>query len=254
MAATVSEAASRWSGRRTAPRPAAVDQSGPGRGRGCGHAGADPAQRHPLVAGVDADKSGLSKSTIGRIWRDFGLKPHRADTFTLSTDPLFIEKVVDVVGLYHNPPERAVVLCVDEKGQVQALDRSQPVLAMMPGMPGSPESTANFRRGTLGKDCALAPWKRVDDGGSGRFCLLAHPPYGWCSAVVRRVSVWAIWVVYRLRYDRPRAPANAAELRCGGRLRVCAVHFVRSCWDTQRSDESPFRGANRDVVAFAGPA
>jgi transposase len=82
-----------------------------------------------------AQRSGLSKSTIGRIWRDFGLQPHRADTFKLSTDPLFIDKVVDVVGLYHNPPERAVVLCVDEKSQVQALDRSQPVLPMMPGMP-----------------------------------------------------------------------------------------------------------------------
>jgi transposase len=82
-----------------------------------------------------AARSGLSKSTVGRIWRDFGLKPHRAETFKLSTDPLFVEKVVDVVGLYHNPPERAVVLCVDEKSQVQALDRSQPVLPMMPGMP-----------------------------------------------------------------------------------------------------------------------
>jgi hypothetical protein len=82
-----------------------------------------------------AKKSGLSKSTIGRIWKDFGLKPHRSDGFKLSTDPLFIEKVVDVVGLYHNPPEKAVVLCVDEKSQIQALDRSQPVLPMMPGMP-----------------------------------------------------------------------------------------------------------------------
>ena len=82
-----------------------------------------------------AQRSGLSKSTIGRIWRDFGLKPHQADTFKLSTDPLFVEKVVDVVGLYHNPPEKAVVLCTDEKSQVQALDRSQPVLPMMPGMP-----------------------------------------------------------------------------------------------------------------------
>lgn len=82
-----------------------------------------------------AEKSGLSKSAIGRIWRDFGLKPHRADAFKLSTDPQFIEKVVDVVGLYHHPPERAVVLCVDEKSQIQALDRSQPVLPMMPGMP-----------------------------------------------------------------------------------------------------------------------
>jgi len=82
-----------------------------------------------------ATRSGLSRSTIGRIWRDFGLKPHQADTFKLSTDPLFVDKVVDVVGLYHNPPERAVVLCTDEKSQVQALDRSQPVLPMMPGMP-----------------------------------------------------------------------------------------------------------------------
>jgi transposase/transcriptional regulator with XRE-family HTH domain len=82
-----------------------------------------------------AQRSGLSKSTIGRIWRRFELKPHIADTFKISTDPLFVEKIVDVVGLYHNPPEKAVVLCVDEKSQVQALDRSQPVLPMMPGVP-----------------------------------------------------------------------------------------------------------------------
>jgi transposase len=82
-----------------------------------------------------ARRSGLSPSTIGRIWTKFDLKPHLTDGFKLSTDPLFVEKVVDVVGLYHNPPEKAVVLCVDEKSQVQALDRSQPVLPMMPGMP-----------------------------------------------------------------------------------------------------------------------
>src|SRR5215472_17296579 len=82
-----------------------------------------------------AKRSGLSKSTIGRIWRDFELKPHRTSTFKLSADPLLVEKVVDIVGLYHNPPQKAVVLCVDEKSQIQALDRSQPVLPMMPGMP-----------------------------------------------------------------------------------------------------------------------
>ena len=82
-----------------------------------------------------ARRSGLSKSSVGRIWRKFDLKPHLQDSFKLSTDPFFVEKVVDVVGLYHNPPEKAVVLCVDEKSQVQALDRSQPVLPMMPGMP-----------------------------------------------------------------------------------------------------------------------
>ncbi len=82
-----------------------------------------------------AQRSGLSKSTIGRIWKAFELKPHRADGFMLSNDPLFVEKVYDVVGLYINPPESAVVLCVDEKSQVQALARSQPAFPMMPGMP-----------------------------------------------------------------------------------------------------------------------
>jgi len=82
-----------------------------------------------------AAQSGLSRSTIGRIWRKFEITPHLVDGFTLPTDPLFVEKVVDVVGLYHNPPQRAVVLCVDEKSRMQALDRSQPVLPMMPGMP-----------------------------------------------------------------------------------------------------------------------
>jgi transposase len=77
-----------------------------------------------------AKRSGLSKSTVGRIWKAFRLKP-----FKLSSDPQFIDKVRDVVGLYLDPPERALVLCVDEKSQVQALDRSQPVLPMMPGMP-----------------------------------------------------------------------------------------------------------------------
>ena len=82
-----------------------------------------------------AAETGLSRSTVGRIWRAFSLKPHLVDTFKLSSDPLFIEKVRDVVGLYLDPPERALVLCVDEKSQIQALDRSAPVLPMMPGMP-----------------------------------------------------------------------------------------------------------------------
>src|ERR1700731_950062 len=82
-----------------------------------------------------AKRSGLSKSTVGRIWKAFHLKPHVADTFKLSSDPFFVEKVYDVVGLYLNPPEHAVVLCADEKSQVQALDRSQPVLPLRPGLP-----------------------------------------------------------------------------------------------------------------------
>jgi len=80
-----------------------------------------------------AQACGLSRSTVHRIWRAFALQPHRTETFKLSTDPLFIEKVRDIVGLYLHPPERALVLCVDEKSQIQALDRTQPLLPMRPG-------------------------------------------------------------------------------------------------------------------------
>ena len=80
-----------------------------------------------------AKRSGLTQTAISRIWRAFALQPHRVETFKLSKDPLFIEKVRDIVGLYLNPPDRALVLCVDEKTQIQALDRTQPVLPMRPG-------------------------------------------------------------------------------------------------------------------------
>ena len=81
-----------------------------------------------------AAASGLSHTTIRRIWGAFGLQPHRSETFKLSSDPLFVDKVQDIVGLYMAPPSRAVVLCVDEKSQIQALDREQPVLPMAPGV------------------------------------------------------------------------------------------------------------------------
>jgi transposase len=80
-----------------------------------------------------AKQIGLSRSTVARIWKAFGLQPHRSETFKLSPDPLLIDKVRDVVGLYLNPPEHAVVLCVDEKSQIQALNRTQPLLPMRPG-------------------------------------------------------------------------------------------------------------------------
>jgi transposase len=82
-----------------------------------------------------AAATGMSQSTVSRIWRAFGLKPHQSEAFKLSPDPQFIDKVRDIVGLYLNPPEAAVVLCVDEKAQIQALDRSAPVLPLMPGVP-----------------------------------------------------------------------------------------------------------------------
>ena len=80
-----------------------------------------------------ARRSGLSHNTVSRIWRAFALQPHRTETFKLSADPLFIEKVRDIVGLYLNPPDRALVLCVDEKSQIQALDRTRPLLSLRPG-------------------------------------------------------------------------------------------------------------------------
>ena len=82
-----------------------------------------------------ASATGMSQSAVSRIWRAFGLKPHLTETFKLSPDPQFIEKVRDVVGLYVNPPDAGVVLCVDEKSQIQALDRTAPVLALRPGTP-----------------------------------------------------------------------------------------------------------------------
>jgi transposase len=91
-----------------------------------------------------AKEVGLTQSAVQRIWKAFGLQPHRHETWKLSKDPQFIDKVRDVVGLYLNPPERAVVLCVDEKSQIQALDRTAPILPMLPGTPE--RATHDYRR------------------------------------------------------------------------------------------------------------
>lgn len=101
-----------------------------------------------------AAQVGMSQSAVSRIWRAFGLKPHQLQSFKLSTDPLFIEKVSDIVGLYLNPPEAAVVLCVDEKTQVQALDRTAPILPLLPGTPA--RATHDYpRHGTTNLYAAL---------------------------------------------------------------------------------------------------
>ncbi len=101
-----------------------------------------------------AEHLGLSQSMVSRVWRAFGLAPHKQDSWKLSKDPLFVEKVRDVVGLYLNPPERAVVLCVDEKTQIQALNRTQPVFPMMPGTPAR-ASHDYVRHGTSSLYAAL---------------------------------------------------------------------------------------------------
>ena len=101
-----------------------------------------------------ARRSGLSHNTVSRIWRAFALQPHRTETFKLSADPLFIEKVRDVVGLYLNPPDRALVLCVDEKSQIQALDRTRPLLPLRPGQ-AERRSHDYVRHGTTSLFAAL---------------------------------------------------------------------------------------------------
>lgn len=101
-----------------------------------------------------ATAAGMSRDTVSRIWRAFGLKPHRAETFVLSTDAYFVEKVRDVVGLYMSPPENALVFCVDEKSQIQALKRSQPVLPLRPGRPEG-HTPEYFRHGTTSLFAAL---------------------------------------------------------------------------------------------------
>jgi transposase len=101
-----------------------------------------------------AASTGMTQSAVSRIWRAFGLKPHLVDSFKLSPDPLFIDKVRDIVGLYLNPPDAAVVLCVDEKSQIQALDRTAPVLPLLPGTPE--RRTHDYRRnGTTNLYAAL---------------------------------------------------------------------------------------------------
>src|SRR5437588_1769387 len=101
-----------------------------------------------------ADVAGLSKATIARIWQTFGLQSHRLDTFKLSADPQFVEKVRDIVGLYFYPPDRAIVLSMDEKSQVQALDRTRPLLAMRPGIPAR-QTHDYIRHGTTSLFAAL---------------------------------------------------------------------------------------------------
>lgn len=136
-----------------------------------------------------AQRTGLSKSSVGRIWRAFELKPHRSDGFKLSTDPLFVEKVHDVVGLYLDPPESAVVLCVDEKSQVQALARSQPALPMMPGM-GEKRTHDYVRHGTTSLFAAL----NVADGTVIAATHRRHRPSSsgssWPASTPRSPRAW----------------------------------------------------------------
>jgi len=121
-----------------------------------------------------AAATGLSPSTIGRIWREHGLKPHRIETFKLSNDPRFVEKLKDIVGLYLSPPEHAIVLSCDEKSQIQALDRTQPGLPLKPGRCGT--MTHDYKRnGTTSLFAAL----NVLDGTVINQCHARHRHQEW---------------------------------------------------------------------------
>jgi hypothetical protein len=130
-------------------------------------------QDSALVDPGDGRREGLSQSSVSRIWRAFGLKPHVVETWKLSTDPEFIGKVRDVVGLYMSPPENALVLCVDEKSQIQALDRTAPCLPMLPTTPA--RMTHDYvRNGTTSLFAALRPGQRLGH----RPALPPAPPPG----------------------------------------------------------------------------
>jgi len=125
-----------------------------------------PPQRTHWSTRSMAQVTGMSQSAVGRIWRAFSLQPHRVENFKLSSDPFFVEKVRDVVGLYLNPPERALVLCVDEKSQIQALDRTQPILPLRPGVPQR-QTHDYIRSGTTSLFAAL-------DVATGRVIAALH--------------------------------------------------------------------------------
>ncbi len=154
-----------------------------------------------------AKASGLSVSSVQRIWRAFGLQPHRMETFKLSTDPNFVAKVRDVVGLYVSPPEHAIVLCVDEKSQIQALDRSQPMLPMRP----SPPAEAMTIPATAPHLCL--PLSISQPGGLSASAMGATAPRSSVSSLTRSRPLCRATSTFTLSWTitprtKPRSSAN----------------------------------------------
>ena len=187
-----------------------------------------------------------------RIWKAFGLQPHRQQTWKLSKDPLFIDKVRDVVGLYLNPPERAVVLCVDEKSQIQALDRTAPILPMLPGTPE--RATHDYKRAgtsslyaaldlTTGKvigRAALAATARSSSSSSCTPSTARSPPTSTstsCSTTARTHKTPAIqrWLAAHPRFVLHFTPTSASWLNLVER------------WFAELTNKQLRRGAHRSV-------
>ena len=230
-----------------------------------------------------AKASGLSVSTVQRIWRAVGLQPHRLETFKLSTDPDFVAKVRDVVGLYMAPPERALVLCVDEKSQIQALDRSQPMLPMRPGQPAR-RSHDYKRHGTTSLFAAL-------DVATGRVIGKCYPRHRAAefrsfldeieAAVPSELDVHLImdnyathktklikdWLAKRPRWHVHHTPTSSSwlnqverffalitekKIRRGVHRSVGALHnAINSFIDQHNADPKPFRWTKsaEDILA-----
>ena len=169
-------------------RAAADDHRCAGRGGGRPDPGNHAQRRDALVDAVDGREVGLTQNAILRIWRAYGLQPHPAEMFKLSKDPQFVDKIHDIVGLYLNPPERAVVLCVDEKSQIQALDRTQPILPLLPAVPerrshdyrragtSSLYAALDLATGKVSDACTPPPRDRVQEVPAGHRPRGPRPP------------------------------------------------------------------------------
>jgi transposase len=160
-----------------------------------------------------ADEAGLSQTAISRIWRAFGLQPHRQETFKLSTDPMFVEKVRDIVGLYINPPQMAMVLCVDEKSQIQALDRTQPLLPLAPGLPE--RRTHDYERcGTTtlfaALDIATGAVRRIVATVAASSCSSCAPSRPACPRYWTSTSSWTTTELTRPRPSGTGWPGGRA--------------------------------------------
>jgi transposase len=199
-----------------------------------------------------AAEVGLSQSAVSRIWRAFGLQPHRQETWKLSRDPQFIEKVRDVVGLYLDPPERAVVLCVDEKSQIQALDRTAPVLPMLPGTPE--RATHDYKRsGTSSLYAAL-------DLATGKVIGSLHARHRaiefkkFLATVEREVPPELDVHVILDNSSTHKTPAIQRWLLAHPRF---VLHFTPTSsswlnlverWSAELTNKKPRRGAHRSVA------
>jgi transposase len=203
-----------------------------------------------------AEVVGLSKATISRIWQTFGLQSHRRETFKLSADPQFVDKVRDIVGLYLNPPDHAVVLCLDEKSQVQALDRTRPLLPMRPGIPAR-QTHDYIRHGTTSLFAAL----NVATGTVIGRCHRRHrhqellqflnqvdatlPPAGEVHVIMdnygtHKVPKVARWFVRHPRYHVHFTPTSASWLNQVERFfaRITTQRIRRGTFDSVRALEA----------------